>query len=461
MGGYIRDSLRGAPSKDIDIAVSGDPIPIANELAGELGGTYIILGHTHQIARIIVPLGTRGWTIDLSTLHGSIQDDIASRDFTIDAMALPIGEWGNDGWEQRILDPFGGTEDLRKGIIRAVTSKVFEDDPLRLLRAVRLSASLGFSIEPDTAGQISQQAHLVTNVAGERIRDEFLAILALEGAKTHLQTLDELGLLCRIMPELELTKGVDQPREHYWDVFGHSINAVEAVERVTARKNGDSVSSVVPLENNISDRFHQEISDGHNRLTFLKLGALLHDIAKPQTKVVAEDGRTRFFGHQTLGAKMSKEILQRLRVGNRGVDSIYGLVENHLRPTQMTQGGEDPTPRAVYRFFRDVGDVAIDTLYLSLADHLAARGPDLDREGWRCHTEMVGHVLNLGENDIGLEKMPKLLDGDDLITEFGLAPGPTIGHLLEEVREAQSTGEIATRGEALDMVRSKIMSTEG
>ena len=187
VGGYIRDALRGAPFKDIDIAVSGDPIPIANELAGELGGTCIILGHTHQIARIIVPVGTRGWTIDLSTLHGSIQDDIASRDFTIDAMALPIGEWGNGGWEQRILDPFSGTEDLRKGIIRAVTPKVFQDDPLRLLRAVRLSASLGFSIEPDTAGQISQRAHLVTTVAGERTRDEFLAILALEGAKTHLE----------------------------------------------------------------------------------------------------------------------------------------------------------------------------------------------------------------------------------------------------------------------------------
>ena len=158
---------------------------------------------------------------------------------------------------------------------------------------------------------------------------------------------------------------------------------------------------------------------------------------------------------------MSKEILQRLRVGNRGVDSIYGLVENHLRPTQMSQGGEDPTPRTVYRFFRDVGDVAIDTLYLSLADHLAARGPDLDPEGWRRHTEMVGHVLNLWGKDLGLEKMPKLLDGDDLITECGLAPGPTIGRLLEEVREAESTGEIATRGEALDMVRSKIMGTEG
>jgi len=135
---------------------------------------------------------------------------------------------------------------------------------------------------------------------------------------------------------------------------------------------------------------------------------------------------------------------------------VCGMVENHLRPMQMSQGEEMPTPRAVYRYFRDAGDVAIDTLYLSLADHLAARGPELDMGDWQRHVEIIGHILQVGTQEQTSERMPRLITGHDVIQEFGLAPGPIIGSLLEGIRDAQVTGELDSREGALAWVRRRL-----
>ena len=457
VGGYIRDSLRGAPSRDVDFAVPSDYLSLAKELADAFGGSFVPLGHGHRIARVSLTSPDDGvWVIDVSELESSIHEDQLRRDFTVDAMALAVEDWGSPGWEERVLDPFEGRKDLSQGTIRAVRPGVFQEDPVRLLRAVRLAARLGFHIDPETSRQISSHAHLVSSAAGERVRDELLAILASDGAKTHLETLDGLGLLCCIIPELQPARGVEQPREHYWDVFGHSLQIVEGVERVTAGPDGDAVSSLVPWSGELERRFAQEVSDGHTRRTVLKLGALLHDIAKPQTKAVDSNGRTRFLGHHSLGSSMARETLQRLRLSNRGVEMTCGLVENHLRPTQMSQGGELPTPRAIYRYFRDVGDVAEDVLYLSLADHLAARGPQLDMDGWRQHVDIIAHILEVGGQQRSPERMPRLVTGHELMGQLGLEPGPLIGSLLEGVRDAQAAGEVSNREEGLDWARTKL-----
>lgn len=205
----------------------------------------------------------------------------------------------------------------------------------------------------------------------------------------------------------------------------------------------------------MEEYFGSDAGDGHTRATMLKLAALLHDIAKPQTKMIDSTGRTRFLGHQTQGASMADAILERMRMSNRAKDMVHGMVENHLRPMQMSQGDESPTPRAVYRYFRDVGDVAIDTLYLSLADHLAARGPDLDWDGWRRHADIVAHILETGTQQQTPQVMPRLVNGHDLMEEFGLAPGPLVGTLLEEVNEAEASGSFSTRDEAIDWLRSR------
>ena len=457
VGGYIRDSLIGTPVSDADVVVQGDFLSLAKDMAGAFGATFAPLGQPHQVARVVVPLPEAGrWSIDVSPLKGSIHGDLSGRDFTVNAMALATDDWGTPEWKDRILDPFGGKADLSLGVIRAIGPSVFQEDPARLLRAVRLAAKLGFRIDPATAQLISSEASLVSSAAVERVRDELLGILSLDGAKNHLETLDELGLLCCIIPELGEGKGVEQPKEHHWDVFGHSVQSVEGVERVVSRNRDDPLTSLVPWDQETDRRFAQEVVDGHPRLVVLKLSALLHDVAKPRTKAVDAKGRTRFLGHHTLGASMSSDILHRLRLSNRGVGMVCGMVENHLRPTQMSQGAEMPTPRAVYRYFRDVEDVAIDTLYLSLADHLAARGPEIDMDSWRRHVGIVNHVLEVGTRAQSPERMPRLITGHDLILELGLSPGPRLGDLLEGVRDAQAAGEVGTREGALAWVRGRL-----
>ena len=457
VGGFVRDSMRGIPTRDVDISAVVDSPSLGKELAQSLGGAFVPLGPAGQVARIVVPSPDQEtWVVDVSSIEGSIYDDLLRRDFTVDAMALALEDWGASDWQERVIDPIGGKSDLSQNLIRSVSPSAFRDDPVRLLKAVRLSATLGFRVERGTANLIKENAPLISSAASERVRDEFLTILSMDGAKNHLVALDDLGLLCCIIPELGITKGVEQPREHHWDVYDHSINSVEAVERVTAECKGDPISEMVPWSMEISEGFAQEVSDGHTRRTLLKLGALLHDIAKPQTKTVDADGRTRFLGHHTLGAAMSGAILQRLRLSNRGVGMVTGVVEYHLRPTQMSQGGDLPTPRAVYRYFRDVGDVATDTLYLSLADHLAARGPDLDMGGWRKHVEIITHISEVGTQEQAPDKMPRLVTGHHLIQELGLAPGPLVGLLLESVNDAQAAGEVSSREEALAWARRRL-----
>ncbi|MFQ5860748.1 MAG: CCA tRNA nucleotidyltransferase [Dehalococcoidia bacterium] len=457
VGGCLRDSLLGLSTRDVDLAVEGDALFLARRLADSLGGAFVALGEEHQVARIVLrPPGEGEWRIDLASLRGSLEEDLGYRDFTLDALALPLEYGGVQGWETRLTDPFGGRGDLEQRRVRAVSDRVFQEDPLRLLRAVRVAAQRGLSIEEATLALIRRHAPLLPTVAAERVRDEFLGILAAEGVREHLGLLDSLGLLCRVLPELEVTRGVSQPKEHYWDVFEHSLEAAGAAERVTGGDRRDPVVATVPWDQRLSQHFAQEVSDGHTRRTLLKLAALLHDVAKPQTKTVDEKGRTRFFGHQAQGAAITREVLERLRLSGRGVHLVGTMVEYHLRPVQMSQGGELATSRAVYRYFRDLGDAAVETLYLSLADYLAARGPNLELEDWGAYVRMMAHILSTGLEEQAPERRPKLLSGHDLIQLFGLAPGPELGQLLEALREAQAAGEVATQEEALAWVRRQL-----
>ena len=459
VGGYLRDSLLSLPSRDLDVAVPGDPQPLARTLAEVLRGVYVPLSPAHGVARVVVsgPDDTR-WVVDLTGISRSIEEDLARRDFTIDAMALPWQHWPSPQWRELVIDPFNGREDLAQQCIRAVTPHVFQDDPARLLRAVRLVSRLGFRLAPETAQLIRAEAPQVARVSGERVRDEFLAILSRDGARGQMEVLDRLDLLCRIIPELAPTKGVDQPTQHYWDVWGHLLHTVETAELVTKGHQNSAIYTLVPWTAETEAYFNQEVSDGHTRRTLLKLAGLLHDIAKPQTKQRDATGRTRFLGHSELGANLSATLLGRLRLSSQGIDLVTKMVEQHLRPAHLRQGDQLPTPRAIYRYFRDLDGVTIDTLYLSLADYLAAKGPNLVLDDWADHARMVSHVLQVGTQQASPAKPDRLLTGHDLMAHFGLNPGPQIGLVLEKVSEARATGEITTREEALALAAAAVNS---
>ncbi len=490
VGGFIRDWLLKRRTNDIDIAVSGADITIARKVAEEIGGKFVLLDDVNNIARVVViehkqPRETsqnqesRGgeWHFDFSPFTGDIESDLARRDFTINAMAVELSQFvtaststrmspqklasflaGNQS-PLKLIDPFSGEEDLRDKIVRGVSEQIFEADAARLLRAVRLAAELDFTIEPNTESLIHQYSQAITEVPGERVREELLRLLALPRAAYYLRYLDKLDLLFTLIPELADGKGVEQPTVHFWDVFDHSLQTVAAIEFLIRESDweysNNDMLTTVPWSDMIERHLSCEVTSGSNHKVLLKLSGLFHDIAKPMTKSIDDTGRARFLGHAQQGAAMTANILERLRFSNREIRFVESLVYHHLRPVQMAND-ELPTQRAIYRYFRDTGEVGIDILFLALADYLASRGPLASMEEWEKHCQLINYIL--AEHDKQQIKIlpVKLIDGHDIMTNFDLAPGPLIGRLLTMVNEAHASGELSTREEALALIRSDL-----
>ena len=492
VGGFIRDWLLGRDTNDIDIAVSGAAITIAREVAGEIGGRFVLLDDVNDVARVVViedeqPGGTSQnqeshgaeWHFDFSPFTGDIESDLARRDFTINAMALKLSQFVTASTAPdmsprksarlltekqsplKLIDPFSGKEDLRDKIVRGVSEQIFEADAARLLRAVRLAAELDFTIEPKTESLIRRYSQAITEVPGERVREELLRLLTLPRAAYYLRYLDTLGLLLALIPELAESKGVEQPTVHFWDVFDHSLQTVAAIEFLIRESDweysNDAMLSTVPWSDMIDRHLSQEVSSGSNHKVLLKLAGLFHDIAKPMTKSIDDTGRARFLGHTKQGAAMTANILERLRFSNREIRLVESLVYHHLRPVQMANE-EFPTQRAIYRYFRDTGDAGIDILFLALADCLASRGPLVSMEDWEKHCQLINYILAAHDKQQAKVLPVKLIDGHDIMATFGLAPGPLVGKLLAMVNEAHASGELSTKEEALTLVRRELPS---
>jgi putative nucleotidyltransferase with HDIG domain len=456
IGGFVRDWLAGRKTEDVDIAVQGDALSIARKLAAATGGKYVLLDATNKVARVVVQ-GQGQWHLDLSAFSGSVEDDLARRDFTINAMAFKLESIISGA--PRLIDPFSGKADLKNKLIRGLNQDIFREDSARLLRAVRIAAELGFKIDSLTEKTIQIDCDLVKSVPAERLREELVRMLALPGASALLRYLDILGLLIALIPELAELKDFEQPKEHYWDVFNHSIETVATAEFLLREKDWKygkhDLLKVTSWSDEISEHFDEKVSGASNRRVLLKLGALMHDIAKPLTKTVDESGRTRFLGHSREGAAIAVRVMERLRFSSRETKLIENLVYHHLRPAQMSNNGL-PTSRAVFRYFRDTESAGTDILFLALADYLATHGPKLDIKEWKHHNLLINFILAEHSRQDATMLPARLIDGHDLMNTFGLEPGPLVGRLLTQVREAQAAQEINTREEALGLVRKEL-----
>ena len=490
VGGFVRDLLLKRKTNDVDIAVSGDATTIARKVAKEIGGKFVLLDDVNNVARVVVvedeqsgktsqdrELRGAEWHFDFSSFGGDIRSDLARRDFTINAMAVELSQFITAGaatkvgsrksathtaekrFVLKLIDPFSGREDLRNKTVRGVSEQIFEDDAARLLRAVRLAAELDFIIEPDTESLVRRHSQAITEVPGERVREELLRLLTLPRATHYLRYLDKLGLLLALIPELAQSKGVEQPTVHFWDVFEHSLQTVAAVEFLLRETDweysNEDMLTTAPWSEAIREHVSQEVSAGSDHKILLKLGGLFHDIAKPMTKSIDDTGRARFLGHTKEGAAITAGILERLRFSKREIGLVENLVYHHLRPVQMADG-ELPTQRAIYRYFRDTGEAGIDILLLALADYLASRGPLVSMEEWKGHCQLTDYILT--EHDKQQTKIlpVKLIDGNDIMDTFDLAPGPLVGKLLAMVNEAHASGELSTSEEALALVQNEL-----
>ena len=457
VGGAVRDALIGKTTRDVDIAVRGSADQAGEALSDALNGHKIRIDFERDAARVVAGNRDHRVVIDLLSLPDEgILKDLRRRDFTINAIATPLESAVSGNWE--LIDPLGGLQDIDSGCIRAASDTVFADDPVRLLRAARLSAETGFAIQNETKSLIRRDAAKLTESSSERIREELLRILDSKFSAKWIRLMDDLGLLSTLIPELDLSRGVDQPKEHYYDVFGHLVAALDYADQiVSGQYECDLVDAMMPRFLGMDAYFARDVSDGHSRGTFLKLTALLHDIAKPHTKTVEPSGRVRFFGHSEAGEEMVQDILARLRFGRRGVRTVGAMVRHHLRPRQMSSKADLPTKRAIHRYYRDLGDVALDTLYLNMADFLAARGPLLTYEEMRKQARIINHIIEVGpqsQNPVASRR--GLLTGHDIMNEFQTGPGPLVGRLLKSVAQAEASGRVKTRDEALKLARANL-----
>lgn len=480
VGGAVRDLLRGQMPMDLDLAVSGDGFALARAYADLHGAAFVPLDAEHATGRIVTREETP-ITIDIAQLraHG-IEADLRRRDFTINAMALPL----QPDLLRRIpssflalIDPTNGRDDLRLGVLRPCSHDSLCDDPLRILRAVRLCASLGLRPVPELAELIRAAAPLLKMVAAERIRDELLLLLASPAAAPWLRYLDASSVLTLLIPELEPARSCEQPRIHFLPVLAHSLETVAALDWIITdlrRQAGEVTATLQPEAQPVAVRSHptldvhlpyaQQLSalldeprgSGICRSALLKLAALIHDNAKPQTRTSHPDGSVSFHGHQSLGAEVAQQICRRLRLSRQDSAYLVLLVREHMRPGQLRASGP-MTGRAVARFFRDLDTMVPDLLLHELADHLATRGPQLSQDGWYAHLAWVAQLLEVAYTPVA-ERQPPLVNGHDLIVTLNLTPGPQIGALLREIAEAQAAGEISSRAEALHLARSRLLA---
>ncbi len=464
VGGAVRDALLGRPVHDWDFAVDRDALGLARAVADVLGGAYFPLDAERDTGRVILTAanGTR-LELDFAVLRGAtLEADLRARDFTVNALALD--ERGT------LTDPTGGRADLEARLIRATSNRAFQDDPVRLLRAVRMEAELGFEIEPQTATWIRRDAPLLARPAAERVRDEFVRIVAMDSAAVPLQRLDEFGLLSHVVPELEALKGLTQSPPHRFDVWRHTLVVVDTLERVIAAVTGQEVGPCALADapraawgdlarvlgqfaSDVCARLAVEVSGGRDQALLLKLAALLHDIGKPRTWSQDENDRIHFYNHEPVGARMAAARLRTLRFSRDEVERVYVMVRQHLRPSHLARA-KRITRRAIYRYFRATDDVGIEVVLLNLADHLATWGPHLQERRWARRLETAETLLtHYFERHAETVAPLPLITGRDLMAELGLAEGPEVGRLLEALREAQAAGEVRTREEALALAR--------
>lgn len=412
VGGCVRDALRGMPAHDWDVATDAEPEQVQalfpDHVYENRFGTVGIKTGSDDPATAIVEVTT--YRVDGEYVDGrhpesvsraqTLEEDLARRDFTVNAMAYGDGA---------LVDPYDGEADLAAKLIRAVGDprQRFAEDALRLMRAVRFCAQLGFELEPATRQAIAELAPSITQVSHERVRDELVKLVMSDGAEHGIELMRELGLLTHVLPELMEGVGVGQNKHHVFTVYEHNLKAMAF-----------------------------SVSQGYDLV--VRLASLLHDVAKPRVKRGNGPDST-FYNHEVVGGRMARDILERLKFPKEVVEKVRHLVRNHM----FYYNVDEVSPAGVRRFVRRVGPECIDDLFrLREADRIGSGVPKAVPYKLRHLRYMIDSV----KADPISPAMLKV-SGTDLMQELGLQPGPILGQLLaillEEVIEDPARNEQA------------------
>ncbi len=451
VGGTLRDALLGIPKQHFDMDLLIDPKPASKKaaeiLSKELESNFFELDAKRDTYRISFDNAQ----VDVNGIRGeALMDDLFLRDFSMDALCLPLDNflrvYSRGDTRMGLLDYFQGIEDMLSRKVRIHNPASFEDDPLRLLRAYRLAGEISGHIDPWTEEQISIQKEKLFEVSGERIRDEWLKILALSHCSPWLSKMDESGLLSIVFPFLESFVPMDEKYTQRLQVRRHTLETLQYLEEIFERIRKFDF----PYAREIESMLNETLVPDRNLKVLLKLVALLHDIGKPDTISMEED-RLRFFDHESNGAEKAKIYLKDLKLSNREQEWIEGLILEHMRPHQLSNA-DLLTERAKYRFFRDLGSLAVPILLLGLSDAYATRRVKMP--GLPAYEAFVADMLDYGFKK-EKEAIAPLLNGNDIMKLLDLAPCPKVGKLIEALLEAQHLQQVCTRREAEAFMQEK------
>jgi tRNA nucleotidyltransferase/poly(A) polymerase len=477
VGGSLRDRILNRPSNDYDFAVPGNARAFAQKVASRLGVRKIEMGKEDKVVFRVVS-GDR--VLDFSPIQGkTIEDDLKRRDFTVNALGFNLSPESPPGRKrlqaEGIIDPVGGLEDIRSKTIRLISEDAILADPLRILRAFRLAAVLGFEIAPQTLSAVKERATLVARSAGERIWAELLKIMEAERSFSYIEQMSRVGVLMKLIPELEPCRDCLLD-DHGHDVFQHLMRTYEEIEVILSDYPMLWPEYAEPIRGYLEQR---------NRKALLKLAALLHDLGKPATRCVdfhLGRRRLRFLTHEERGADIVRGICLRLRMSGQEGSYTELIVRNHLRPLLLFDALQRGTltTRGIVRFAKKYEDDVIGLLLHSLADQRAkaahstpARypfrttlpgrspggqaggtgGPETSGEFEEAFLAFLNEILRRYFSELRPRMTgSRLITGKDLIEHFGLTPSELFGDLLQKVEEARLNREIRTREEAFELV---------
>jgi poly(A) polymerase len=442
VGGAVRDAALARDVVDVDLAVREGEEETARALADRTGGPVFTLSEEFGTWRVLA--ADRAWHVDVTRLRGpGIEADLALRDFTVNAIAVPVDDPGAPP-----LDPHGGLDDLASRVLRAVSETSFEDDPLRVLRAARLASGLGFEIASDTVALARKEVARASEPAGERQFTELRLLITGPDPLAGLRLMDELGATAVVLPELEALRGIEQNPYHQHDVHGHTVEVLGRMLEVESDLEayaGDRAAEVRAV-------LAEPLADELTRQGALRFAALFHDVGKPETRNVSDEGRVLFIGHDRSGARMVRELCERLRASRRLADYLANLTLNHLRLGFLVHA-RPLDRRAVYEYLRATEPDGICVTLLTVADRLATQGEKTSREAVDAHLELARQMISeaLEWRRSGPPRSP--IPGDELAAALGIEPGPELGRVIAEIEAAVFAGEVSTREDAIDLGR--------
>ena len=454
VGGFLRDYFLHPPSRettgphhsslDFDFALKRGAVKFARGFARTIQGAFVLLDQERGCARVVKKKDAQIFIFDFADFRApTLLRDLGRRDFTINTLCVNLRDLKETTDILKIVRDFKkAIRDIKTKTIRMVSTGSFKEDPLRLMRAFSLRATLNLKIEARTLKRIQKDKELLKEVSYERIRDELFKILGSPRAAENLKAMDTIGLLRVVIPQIEVMDNVPQGGYHHLDVWPHSLETVGQLEGVFVQFQDDG---------DLREYLNENLAGTRPRYALMKLAGLLHDIGKPETRK-KENDRVSFHGHEHVGQKISRSIAKMLKLSIRERHILEDLVRWHLRPGYLSNF-KNPSERSIFRYFRDAQEEAASILVLSLADQRSTRGPLTTPEDQEHHEKIVTMLIKRYFEKKRERPLVRLINGTDLIEELKLQPSPLFAKILREVEEKQALGKITNREEALDLAR--------